>query len=428
DGVAVLYSPASMLLANLSRELPQRWDSFAGVCMIFPESNFQYRYIYPTELEAGALMRGNYRVLYLPYCQALSPKEVREIRVFVSEGGVALADLRPGVADGHGKPYERGALDDVFGVRQDTGKALASGGVVKLSGRIGAVEGELPFAMTDRSVAVAGGRALGSAGEAPAVIVNDFGAGRGILLNFAISDWVLDKLMPASHTAIRFADDESAEGAAGLIQGLLAEARVKPAVEMTPSVPGCHLYRFKKDGVLLLGLLQEIPPFLPGVGARPMDELDQISATRSAEVTLELDAERHVYDVFAGRYLGEMREVKRTVKPGVPQLLAALSYRVEGVTLALGNDAPKQGEELSITATVKTDGAPAGLHVLRLEFTDPEGKVVKEYTRKVCAEGGRWAGSIPLSLDEKPGEWKVRAYDVATGVTGEAEYRVISRD
>ena len=428
DGIAVLYSQASMLMANLSREFPQRWDSLAAVGMVFPESNFQYRFITPEQLAGGLLDEGSFRLLYLPYCQGLSAKEVDRVRAFVKAGGAVLADLRPAVGDEHGKLYTEGALDDVFGVKQDTNTMEAEATVdsVFLQEPVGEVRGKMPQTTTDTTLELAGGKAFASVAEAPAIVVNDYGKGKAMLLNFAPSDYILEKLMLGGHSAIRFADDDAATKTASLLQGLLAKCELTPEVGLDPYVPGCHVYRFAAGDARVLGLLWEIPPYLPGIGDLPMGDLDEISATWSRDVTLALGEEMHVYDTLERKYLGRMKKIPRTVTPGVPHVLAALPYKVEAVSLAPARDSLKQGETLAFSAAVETDGAEAGLHVLRIEFTDPDGKVVKVYTQKLVAESGECSGRVQLSLNEKVGDWRITARDVSSGTSGGATVRVVA--
>lgn len=419
DGIAVLYSQPSMLMANLSREFPQRWDSLAAVGMIFPESNFQYRYITPEQLAGGVLEEDGFRLLYLPYCQGLSHKEVERVRAFVNSGGSVIGDLRPAVGDEHGKLHGKGVLDDVFGIKQNTNTMEAEATVdsVLLKEPVGELEGKMPQITTDRTLRLAGAKALATVAEAPAIVVNDYGKGKAVLLNFALSDYVLEKLMLGGHSAIRFADDETATKTAALLQGLLATCGLTPEVALDPHVPGCHLYRFAAGDARVLGLLWEIPPYLPGIGALPMKDLDEISATWSRDVTLRLDKALHVYDVLERKYLGRVQEIPRTVKPGVPQVFAALPYRVEAVSLVLETNTLAQGEKLNLSAAIKTSGADAGLHILRVELTDPDGQPVKHYTQKLRADAGGCSGSIQLGLNEKAGDWKITARDIATSVS-----------
>ena len=80
-------------------------------------------------------------------------------------------NLRPGVADEHGKPYEAEVLDDLFGVMQQTSKAQAVLAEVKSSGS------HLPLTRGDGSLKLRGGKAHASIGGTPAAIVNAYGSG-----------------------------------------------------------------------------------------------------------------------------------------------------------------------------------------------------------------------------------------------------------
>jgi len=316
-----------------------------------------------------------------------------------------------------------GALDDVFGISQDTEKAAPIEGSVVLSEPLGDAKDYLPMTHADGSIKLAGGRALARVKDTPAVIVNDFGAGKAALFNFAISDYVVDKLMYGSRSLIRFVDDEAAVKSAAFVRAVFERSGITPEVALSPQTPGCHLYRFERGGVQMMGLLQECAPFLPGVGAKPMPLLEEI-ARRTSNVTLELGEPKHVYDMLGGGYLGCLGEVTREVRPGVPQVFAVFPYKVEGILLDPARRELRQGDEISFSATVVTDGGEAGLHVLRIDLVDPDGKRARMYEMKVKAERGRYAGRIQLALNEKTGAWKMLARDVATGLTGEASFQV----
>jgi hypothetical protein len=425
DGVAVLYSQASMLMANLTPEFPKRWDSMAALTVILPESNFQYRMIASEQLEGGILGEGDIRLLYLPNAQALSTREVEEIRAFVKGGGAVVADLRPAVTDEHGKPREAGALDDLFGVRQDTMNPAPLEGPVVLNAPIGEARDDLPITHADASIALAGGTALAAVKDTPAVIVNNFGAGKAVLLNFAISDYVVQKLMYGSKSLIRFVDEPTATNCAQFVRGVFHDCGLSPVVPITPQTPGCHLYRFKSDHMQLLGLLQEAAPFLPGVGYKPMPVLEEI-AQGTSDITLHLGEPRHVYDVLAGKYLGKVNKIPRTVQTSVPHLLATMPYKVESLSLTPASTSVRQGEVLSFSIQIQTSGTDPGLHVVRIELFDPDGKPAKMYALKALAKGGKYTGSIPLGLDDKVGDWKISACDVVSGLSGQATAKVVA--
>jgi hypothetical protein len=62
---------------------------------------------------------GEYKVLILPACYALSAIEARRIEGFAAAGGTVIADFACGLFDPHGHGRRRGALDDLFGIAHD---------------------------------------------------------------------------------------------------------------------------------------------------------------------------------------------------------------------------------------------------------------------------------------------------------------------
>ena len=422
DGIAVLYSRASMLRANFTPEFPGAWDGFASVPVLFPESGFQYRYISPQQLEQGALSERGLRLLYLPYCQALSDQEAQRIRAFVHRGGTVVADLRPGVTDEHGKARKAGALDDVFGIRQNTAEANALKGPVVLAEPMGAIGGSLPEARADGSLRLAGAAALARVQSAPAVTVTDYGAGRAVLLNFAMSDYIVDPVHIGSGHFSRFRDADSALAAVKLMREVFGRSGIEPAVVLSPHVPGCHAFRFRSGGGQIIGVLWDIPPYLPGVGyRRNMADYEEVgSQTRT--VGLHLEGPKHVYDMLRGEYLGLRRAIDFELSPGQIRLVAALPYRVESLSVSILTQGIRRGQKVAFGMQVRSgQGEPVeALHVHRLEVTGPDAKLRPHYARNLVARQGVCAGTVPLALNETPGRWKLSVRDVATGISGQA--------
>ena len=58
----------------------------------------------------------------------------------------------------------------------------------------------------------------------------------------------------------------------------------------------------------------------------------------------------------------------------------------------------------------------------------PDGKPVRHYARNILIPatraGRRMTGSVPLALNERPGEWQLRVKDAATGMTHAATFRL----
>ena len=425
DGIAVLYSIPSMYLTTFVPNMPRFWDCPAATSILFPEAGFQFRLVAAEQVDQGMLGEGAFRALYLPYAQAISLKGVREILAFAENGGLVVADLRPAVADDHGKPYAEGALDELFGIRQDTREPdPAPESEPVLAAKFGDLEGALPSTHADLSVRLAGGKALATIEQAPALIVNDYGMGKGILLNMSIGDYMEYIEMPC----IRFKDEAVAATAQSLLRQCLAMGRIEPAVTISPYVPGCHAWRFENGGVLVLGLLWDAPAFLPGnLHVSTLQDAHAEKAKETRDIVLRLPRKAHTYDMLAGKYLGFARDIERTVRPGRPHMLSALPYEVTGLALR-SDEEVGQGAVLSfeIRLRMQPGGHEAGMHILRVEFTDPEGDPVAHYAANARADKGIYRGRLPLCLNEKPGTWRLHVRDVATGVRGEADFSVLA--
>lgn len=417
DGVAVLYSAPSMNLTTFFPDFPTYWDALAAVPIVFTQAGFQYRIVHEDEIEKNLLNQGGFKVLYLPHTLALSNKAAAKIRAFVEGGGSVIASLRPAIADDHGKLRKVGALDDIFGVKQDVGAAEASEEDVELTG--GPVPRDLPQVRVDLAVKLAGGKALAVAGDAAAVIVNHYGRGKAILLNMALCD----TMHARDQDHFTYADDQTDTVMSAFLRDVMAIAGVKPAVSLTPHVPGCHVMRFRSPGALVLGLMWDAPGFLPGAIRHEPEDYGDLKDQKK-EIAVGLPDTMHVYDILNEAHLGRKKIVSRTVQPGVVQLLGALPYEVTSVSIELARDTVKQGKKLNFRAGVSAKDAKAGMHILRIELTDPHGAAAKVYGANARAEEGSFEGSIPMALNEKTGEWKMAATDVVSKKTATATFTV----
>ena len=108
------------------------------------DAGVQFRYTTDRMLRRGEFDLFTYKVLVLPLTFAIGHREADLVREFVRQGGTLIADVRPGIYDGHCKPQAVGMLgvhQQValrVGVRIDeTGRDRQSGGVDKPA-RLGA--------------------------------------------------------------------------------------------------------------------------------------------------------------------------------------------------------------------------------------------------------------------------------------------------
>jgi hypothetical protein len=131
--------------------------------------------------------------------------------------------------------------------------------------------------------------------------------------------------------------------------------------------------------------------------------------------TLAFERPGYVYDVLSGRELGMGDKLDVTLTDYTVRVLAVLPYRVTGLEAELSVTA-KPGTDAVLKAAVKTDGKP-GLHVFRVDVTDPKGTWIRAYSQNVVAQEGTAQVTIPFALNDAPGAWTIVVRDVATGAT-----------
>ena len=140
DGIAVHYSEASRVADSLfseDRRCKGWMEALADVNHALEDNGLQYEYVAYEEIEGGELHKGGYRVLILPHSRAVSEAEAGAIRQFVREGGLAIADIMPGVLNGHGSKQEQSMLADLFPSREPgTISAIGKGKTVLLGDKL----------------------------------------------------------------------------------------------------------------------------------------------------------------------------------------------------------------------------------------------------------------------------------------------------
>ena len=131
DPIAMLYSPASFRTQWIldARPKGQAWSErntdseyeddairvpTRRVSSAIEHLGLQQRFVSSEQIEHGELQRRGDRVLILPHSIALSASEAEQIRRFVAQGGVVVADGEPGTFDRHSRRLDKPRLSDVF--------------------------------------------------------------------------------------------------------------------------------------------------------------------------------------------------------------------------------------------------------------------------------------------------------------------------
>ncbi|MEN6344151.1 MAG: beta-galactosidase [Armatimonadia bacterium] len=410
--VAVLWSFPSMLVSWCQSKTTEPDPSEADGCDSYGsffrsafffrqhlnELQLDYQYVTPEQITGSEVLR-QFPMLILPFTVAANGDLVSKLESYVEAGGVLVGDLNCLRTDEHGKPYPDSALlRRLFGVERGTGgidygkttvTGEAAGSGLNLQG--------LTLQLFGReTLTAAGAKVLAhhATGE-PAVLLQAHGKGLAVYLNFG---------MPAYDVGVREILRQVTAAA-----GIPREVTVDAVPEGNP--PRCYeLATFRRGPLTVYGLIRDF---------RRCQDSDPVRV-RFGEAS-------HLYDLRAGKYLGEVKETQATLDPGSCVLYACLPYRVTALRLT----APAQvrpGDELRVTAALETSQGTAGDHVLHLELVDPAGVTHFEYQRNLLAPSGKLDATWPLARNDSPGVWTVKARDVLTGTTQTARFEVTRGD
>lgn len=397
DGIGLLYSQPSAYAAKL--QSGPSFGSYEGshtACHGWlRELGFNFRYFTDRQMRLGEVDFARLKVIILPMACALGLYETDLLRDYVRQGGMLIADVQPGIYDGHVKPLRAGQLDDVFGIRR-TGIASAAvrDAGVKFSVAPGRSETlDLLKVRVDPGVQVAQASAAGSAGRTPLVLTNRFGKGRAVLLNLSMAS------LPA------LAAHGTSETAAQLLRTLLGDG-VAPAVCLKAT-----------NGQRLRNV--EITRWMNG----PLQIVSVFRHHGQPEAaTLALPQAAQVYDLKARRSLGKLQAVPVSITPFRAQFYAIAPQPLPSVELKAGQAAtPGSVVRLTLRSTLAE-----GRQAVRLAVQLPDGRLADWVRPTVLADRRGVAVDVPVAYNDPPGKWTVHATELCAGATSAVQFTVES--
>jgi len=396
QGIALYYSYPSYY-ANRIGDGPSFGDYTVAHTAWFSairELGLQFHHVSNRMLRLGEWKSAQDKALVLPQAEAIGPAEAKVMGDFVRAGGTLIADVRPGLYDGHCKPLDKGVLGGLFGVtRKPSASAVMA--PAKIAGTLAnqSVNFEGVSLKCDPSVVVAGGTALGSAQDAPLCIVNKVGKGQTILLNFSMTNY---PALGASQTP---------EAAADLMRAILASAGVAPTVEARDQkgqrFRNLETVRWRNGSTDLIALFRE-------TGAQE-------------EARIKLPSPCYVYDLRQRRSLGRQREFTTTIIPSRAIFFALTPSSVQGARLAVSPSRAHQGDIVSVKLQVPK---AEGLYAVKLSAVAPSGKEVEWFSPVVMVGRQEVETPFPIAVNDPKGTWAVRATELFTNATTQVQVAV----
>ncbi len=391
DGIAIHWSQANEHAATLFSSLGSPNASQGNLLGLLDRSGFGCRYVTTSGIESGALRRSGYRVLFLACSEAISDAEAQAIRDFVAAGGTVVADVAPGLLDGHCRrlwptagdaaPW-RGQLDDLLGLSR-TGEPKSK----QVTGSLSVPFGGRPLALSDfpfrMDTTFTATHALGNVAGTPVFVTGQAGKGAIILLNFT------------------FPSPEHPQAQA-FMGSLLAGLGLQPFCEL-PGGKGYSFRRLRNGDLNLVGVIRQ--------------------AETAGDATLQLSQPAFVYDVRAGKPLGKQTSLPIGKAGPRVRLFAVLSAPTEGLAIAAPNRVVRGGV-LTAQLTLKTGGVKPAGRVLRVQLFRPDKREAMPYRSFVTLATAEGRVSVPFALNDPTGLWTLTATDVATGASASSALKL----
>ena len=443
DPVALYYSPRDVYLAQLEDwfEDPARFvagmrncgRSYSELCHReygTYRALLQSRGLQPFWTAYAHLEEGHFgkrfstpKLLLLPYAQCLSARQAETLREFVRNGGILVGDIHTGFRNEHGRLLGKGQLDDVFGIQRRGDEYRVRHRVDTKEGkeavRFGKEFGQ-PFALAFAAVGpgdVAATTAtplaqyLLDGKNQPAFLVNTYGKGKAIYLNF----------IPAGYVAVELGGEgevstvKKLEGKAGeYFQRCFGMILDLAGLEQPMEFVGAgrlRCTRFGEGDLTYLGV----------VSSRSLEALRR-------PYQIRVPAKKHVYSVRGREYLGHaetftFRLDEKTRRAG--DIISLLPYKVEGIAA----EAPRSvraGEALRCSVRILPAEAQKHRHVIAVRVIDPAGNDLRWYRHSVETKDGVAQVSIGLAANDPSGTWTLRLTDAASGTREEVAFNVLA--
>jgi hypothetical protein len=380
--VAVLHSQASQHVGEAGGQWTDTIQAHEYMLRLLGDAGYSPQYVTSPQVEQGRLREGDIQVLLLLHAFSLSDREIGEIRAFTDAGGTVIADIPPAWFDGDCRLRRVRGMDEFFGLEPESPEASLAGRLERMR--------ELTRIATRTGSLLLSGRDSDRSPE-EGLLIRDHGSGRSIYLGGVI--WKDGR-----------EDRKTIRTFATLIEH---EAQTPPAFRYSYKndleKTGTMVYSYNRGDIRIDAIL---PPEAtdPDVPVIPV---------------MEWPERRHTYDLREEAYLGETDRVEKEVDRGSPLVVARLGYKVGGVMVTAPEKA-RPGLLLPVTCVVTdSEGTPQPGHVIRVRVFDPDGTECPYYGAWLDGVGPEQSWRIALALNDPPGEWRITATDVISGMTGE---------
>ena len=472
--IAVLYSTPSYLYSFLASQPHLPWNYNSAIVSLH-RLGFQADTLSPKQIADGKLK--GYKAVFLPVSVCLDTKTAEKIREFVKDGGLAIADVRPGIADEHGRLHEKSLLADVFGMHWDNPLDNPVQTIEMLPNNKKA-EQSLEFAFNgmvgSRNFS---GPPVKDLGFDTAAVVDDAQPA----IRFSFTQQHLDKLRKVldddvkldKNSKDKLNDKAKAElenrikkieavkrelffvtrekygkGMAvclnspftanpvgsNVMGAIFSEAGVAPPIQVVKGnqdfapgqwIPDFGFDKFKDGQAMYFGMVKFKKKEFDDEGSDTYYGVvktqggAQGGREKEYEVSVDFKRSGHLYEPLTGKYHGVQSSVKNSFGAWEAKWYSLLPYKVEAVKAVLKGGNVKPGEPIKgVVSLVVPAGSALQRHVINLKVTDKNKTPIQYLSQNLETKNGEAEFAVPTALNDAAREWTLVFTDAATGVGG----------
>ena len=367
------------------------------------------RCVTPADVVKGDLQRQAFKVLILPYSQAMSDAEVGAVKAFVHAGGILLADFPPAVMDEHLRwrgpsGVTKVAASDV--ANAPTCPKCKGKGRIEVKDTGGTWTTCPKCGGTGKRIRAAAPKIKHSALAElfkpwKPLAVRPYGQGKAVYVGDRLREY------SAKRRALKGAGNRR-----GLGELLSQLAGIRPAVRVL-NVAGedrgdTNITVFTLGQARYVGLVRD----------------RQVRAGAAGpETTVVLDRPCHVYDVRQHQYLGHAARFKTGLLAARAKLFGLLPVRLRTLEVRVDRQTVRPGGTVAVGVSVRPSAKGVGL-AFHVEVTGPDGKTIDYYTENVVMRDGLATHALPIALNAAPGSHRVTIEEVVSGLSEHATFTV----
>ena len=230
----------------------------------------------------------------------------------------------------------------------------------------------------------------------PAVIVNSYGKGKGILLNFRINNYLRKIYLGESSVQTFMSEVMRRYGPAKYIEINDPKGADLYGYEVIPYVNGDDVYM--------------------GIMKRRFKEDEQ-----PEKVRISLSKKFFIYELTEGKFFGFNDVINDITPVGPAKIYALLSSPMCDFKFDIEKRDVYQGDKAGYKIILSSNKR---MRFFRLEVENPEGKKCPYFARTIIMKDKKFQDFLPIAFNEHLGKWKVILRDIVSGKVIEKELTI----